>query len=92
MNRVKRIEELYGITWDRLVELEPRLESLLVDARASRPDRRSGRNYEIAWGELKDPIATLVGFHRIDDCDPALKTRAAYEVAYTKLLEELHGR
>ena len=81
------------LSWETLVELEPRLDSLLVDAKFSRPrqNQKRGFNYECAWAEFKDPIAELVGFFRRDECDPILKTRAAYELVYWTLYDTLHA-
>lgn len=84
------IETMHELTWDELVALEPRLNALLLDARASRPRRKRGFNYELAWAEFKLPIANLVGWHRTGDCDPILKSGAAYDVAYWTLYHALH--
>lgn len=87
---LKDIEEMHELTWEKLVELEPRLEGLLLDAQASRPLSKRRFNYELAWCEFKQPIANLVGWHRWDDCDPVLRTTAAYDVVYWKLFHTLH--
>jgi hypothetical protein len=87
---LKDMETMHKLTWERLVEMEPRLEALLFDAKASRPRRKRGFNYELAWCEFKLPVAKLVGWHRRDDCDPLLKSQAAYDVAYWKLYHALH--
>ena len=89
---VKRLERHHGITWNELVELEPRLDGLLCDAQCSRPlpEEEDDFNYEIAWGQFKQPIADLVGYFRHDNCDPRLTTVGAYEVAYYTLWHTLH--
>ena len=79
-----------AVTWEELVELEPRLEGLRLDAQASRPENKRGFNYELAWARFKNPIANLVGWHRRDDCNPSLKTTDAYDVVYSKLFNTLH--
>jgi hypothetical protein len=90
MMTVAELEKWHDLTWERLVELEPRLEALLMDVQATRPHRKRGFNYEVAWGQFKQPIATLVGWHRWDNCDPIIKTQKAYDVAYWKLWYALH--
>ncbi len=92
MFELKAIEEMHNLTWDELVALEPRLEALLSDAKATRPQgkRRRGFNWEVEWCYFKQPIASTVGLFRRDDCDPRLKTVAAYDVVYWKLWHTLH--
>lgn len=81
-----------GITWERLIELEPPLGKLLYLVKAARPHklRRSQIPLESLWGQFKDQIASLVGFHRRGNCDAILKTSEAYEVVYHKLWHALH--
>lgn len=87
---IKHLEEHHGITWEELVELEPRLDGLLSEVQDARPLNKRRFNYEIAWGRFKNPITDLVGYFRHDDCDPRLKTVGAYEVAYYTLWHALH--
>ena len=89
---IKTIETHHGVTWERLGELEPALEALLAVIQAARPLNPKDKHFqwEIVWGQFKDRIATLVGFHRRDLCDPLLKTIGAYEVAYAKLWHALY--
>lgn len=87
---LKDIERMHDLNWENLADLEPRLNGLLVDAVTSRPRRKRGFNYELAWARFKQPIANLVGFHRRDECDPLLKTVAAYDVVYWKIYHALH--
>lgn len=77
-------------TWEQLVAAEPMLASLLEDVRAARPD--DGDEYELegVWGQFKDRIADLVGWHRRKG-EPLLRTQAAYRTAYKKLLNALYG-
>ena len=77
------------LTWDELVEIEPRLDSLLARVENSQPIHKRGFNYEIAWGRFKDPISDLVGWHRRDG-DPRLHTDEAYESGLLKLWHVLH--
>ncbi len=76
--------------WEQLVGAEPRLASLLEEVRAARPD--DGEEYELEgiWGQFKDKIAGLVGWHRRQG-EPLLQTQTAYRTAYHKLLNVLHG-
>jgi hypothetical protein len=92
MFELKAIEKMHKLTWEQLVELEPRLDDLLFQAELTRPepDEAEDFNYEGAWGRFKQPIANLVGYFRRDNCDPQLKTNAAYDVAYWKLWHALH--
>ena len=80
----------HGLTWEQLVAAEPRLVSLLEDVKAARPD--DGDEYEVdgVWGQLKDRIAGLVGWHRRQG-ELLLQTDGAYRTAYNKLLNALHG-
>jgi hypothetical protein len=89
MSEIIEVTEPEKLTWDELVEIEPRLDSLLAQVEDSRPSRKKGFNYEIAWGRFKDPISDLVGWHRRDG-DPRLQTREAYEVVYWHLWHVLH--
>ena len=77
-------------TWEQLVAAEPRLASLLEEVRAARPD--DGDEYELegVWGQFKDRIAGLVGWHRRQG-EPLLQSEAAYRTAYNKLLNALYG-
>lgn len=85
--RWKQLEELYGITWEHLVEMEPRLQSLLHDAEQSGANTDE-HNLEIGWGRFKCPLSDLVGFHRPrrkHESNPLLRSVGAYEVAYHRL-------
>ena len=55
------------------------------------PDEAEDFNYEVCWVRFKQPIANLVGYLRRDNCDPRLKTNAAYDVASWKLWHALHA-
>lgn len=73
-----------GLTWEQLVAAEPRLASLLEEVRAARLD--DGDEYELegVWGQFKDRIAGLVGWHRRQG-EPLLQTEAAYRTAYQEI-------
>lgn len=80
----------HGLTWEQLVAAEPRLESLWDEVRAARPDDSNEHELEGVWGQFKDRIADLVGWHRRQG-DPLLRTEAAYRTAYKMLLNALYG-
>lgn len=92
MFEFKAIEKMHQLTWEELVELEPQLDGLLFQVELSRPtpDEAEDFNYEVCWGRFKQPLADLVGWHRRHG-DPALRTQAAYDVAYWKLWHALHN-
>jgi len=76
------------ITWERLIELEPRLLSLYKRALAI---RNSGERYDplevwYRWGGMRDWLVGLVGWSRKDN--PELATCAAYDIAYDKIFFE----
>jgi hypothetical protein len=60
------------------------------DPRAARPD--DGDEYELEgiWGQFKDRIASLVGWHRRQG-EPLLQTEAAYKTTYNTLVNALHA-
>ena len=80
----------HGLTWEQLVAAEPRLASLLEEVRAARPDDGDEFELEGVWGQFKDRIAGLVGWHRRQR-EPLLPSNGAYRTAYNKLLNALHG-
>ena len=87
---VKYREEIYGVTWEELVELEPRLGDLLHRVESARPTEGATEfDYERSWMHFKEPIADLVGWHRKSG-DEKLRTCYAYEIAYYTLLNVLH--
>ena len=87
---LEQTETPVPLTWEVLVELEPRLESLLNRVLAARPTRRRGANYEGIWGQFKDPLSDLVGYFLPSNRDPRLRSTEAYDVAYKKLHNALH--
>jgi hypothetical protein len=84
------LDQYDDLTWERLVAAEPRLASLLEEVRAARPADADEFELEGIWGQFKDRIADLVGWHRRQG-EPLLRTQAAYRTAYHTLLGALHG-
>ena len=70
-----------SLNWEQLVGAEPRLASLLEEVREARPDDGDDFELEGIWGQFKDRIAGLVGWHRRHG-DPFLQTHGAYKTAY----------
>lgn len=73
------------ISWDRLVLLEPRLASLVAEAR--RYGRQSQGSVRLFHHHVKPPMMKLVGGFAGSD-NPMLKSQLAYNAAYTHLLNE----
>jgi hypothetical protein len=82
-------------TWERLVDLEPRLALLLKEVEAITDDGGPCfcANQHFYGGRplsLKQKMMALIGHERLgDDCDPILKTSTAYDVAYEELYAAL---
>lgn len=79
------------MTWDELVEMEPRLKLLLRAVRRVRVGVTFCAN--AAWydqGKLKERLTKLVGSGRLGtDGDPRLWSSDAYDLAYDTLYEAL---
>ncbi|WP_029459922.1 hypothetical protein [Solidesulfovibrio alcoholivorans] len=73
------------ISWDRLVLLEPRLALLVAEAR--RYGRQSQGSVRLFHRHVKPPMMKLVGWFAESD-NPMLKSQLAYNVVYTRLLNE----
>lgn len=82
-----------ALTWDALVEREPRLADLLDEAKsipATRPeceDLAPWYGYG-GWPGLKPRLIRLVGWFA-ETRDPVLASPAAYQVAYDTVLNAL---
>jgi hypothetical protein len=74
------------LTWERIAELEPKVLGLLEEIMAERPHEG---NYLWIWGEYKQRLSALVGWGRDAATNPALRSSAAYNVVYDKLLNSL---
>jgi anti-anti-sigma factor len=82
---LRELERSHSITFWRLVELEPRLELLLLQARQAGAACRSQADVDRAFSPVRNRLTALIGFagqhrrHRI------LGSVGAYEVAYWNL-------
>jgi hypothetical protein len=77
-----------GLTWDRLVELEPKLQQLFRLAQGSKLSiMGSGPESWLGPEGLKSQLLKLVGTQVSDNAPPLLKTREAYNLAHYKILK-----
>jgi len=77
------------MTWERLIELEPRLSALYNRALTIGKGKRRFNPFDIWIGSrtgMKDEMLGLVGWHRKDS--PELATDEAYNIAYDKIFYE----
>jgi hypothetical protein len=74
------------LTWENIAELEPQVLGLLDEIKAERP--REGNCLWI-WGKYKQRLSELVGWGREAATHPALRSSAAYNIVYDKLLNSL---
>jgi hypothetical protein len=74
------------LTWERIGELEPKVLGLLKEIKAERPHQG---NYLWIWGSYKQRLSELVGWDREAATHPVLRSCAAYNVVYRKLLNNL---
>jgi hypothetical protein len=78
------------ITWDELVELEPRLLDLEKDVKSVKDDqsRESFCANDVWYGIFRSDLSSLVGRYSRGN-DAKLRTPYAFEVAYNHLYELL---
>lgn len=83
------------LTWESLVAMEPRLESLIEEAKAL---RRGGMRGHRIWDNPGDPhqsfrhrLAALVGGFRQSGEHPVLKTHEAWDLAFQRLKKVMFG-
>lgn len=74
------------LTWERIAELEHKILGLLEEIKAER--LREG-NYLWIWGKYKQRLSELVGWGREVATHPELRSSAAYNIVYDKLLHNL---
>lgn len=78
-----------AITWDDLIQREPRLADLLEEAEAVRDEGRTGFCAMTAfYRHIRPPMLTLVGWEAERD-DRVLLTSRAYDLAARRLLDAL---
>jgi hypothetical protein len=86
----------FGITWGQLVELEPRLQTMLWQARLAGAHCPALADVAEVFSPLRNELAELIGFSGKHHSHPILGSVGAYEVAYRKLYdavaELLRGR
>src|SRR5215468_9085839 len=88
MSPIPSIEELerrHSVTFWQLVELEPRLELLMLQARQAGRACRSQADVTSEFSPLRNRLATLIGFSSQHNRHRVLGSVGAYEVAYWNL-------
>jgi anti-anti-sigma factor len=88
---VDDVQRAHGITWGQLVELEPRVESLLWRARQVGASCRTCADVDQAFNPLRDELTDLIGLLGKNHRHPVLGSAGAYEVARWKLYEAVAG-
>ena len=84
-------ERLWGITWQELAEIEPRLAELLWQGRQAAPACRAWSDVGRAFSPIREALVELVGFAGRNHRHPILGGAAAYQVAYWKLYDAVAG-
>jgi anti-anti-sigma factor len=82
------IERLHGVTYSHLVDLEPRLEPLLWEARKVGAACLCQDDVQRAFNPIRNRLTDLIGFAGQRHRHRLLGSTGAYEVAYWKLF---HG-
>src|SRR6516225_10334550 len=88
MNPIPSIQELerrHSVNFWRLVELEPRLELLMLQARQAGRACRSQADVDREFSPLRNRLGTLIGFSGQHNRHRILGSVGAYEVAYWSL-------
>jgi hypothetical protein len=88
---VEDVQRVYGVAWAQVVEMEPRVESLLWSARLAGANCRTFTDVARVFGPLRTELARLVGFAGKHQRHPVLGSTGAYEVAYWKLYDAVAG-
>ena len=71
------------LSWEKVAELEPKVSGLLEEIKDERP--REG-NYLWIWSKYKQRLSELVGWDREAAKHLELRSSAAYNIVYDKLL------
>jgi hypothetical protein len=82
---VDAVQRVFGITWAQIVELEPRVETLLPRARRAGSGCRTLADVDRVFGPLRNELAGLIGFAGEHQQHPLLGSDGAFEVAYWTL-------
>src|SRR6516165_11333450 len=88
MSHIPNLQELerrHSVNFWRLVELEPRLELLMLQARQAGRACRSEADVAREFSPLRNRLGTLVGFSSQHNLHRILGSVGAYEVAYWTL-------
>jgi hypothetical protein len=88
---VDDVQRVYGVAWAQVVELEPRVETLLWQARTAGAHCRTLADVARVFGPLRNELAGLIGFAGEHQRHPVLGSDGAYEVAYWKLYDAVAG-
>jgi hypothetical protein len=94
MNRIpnfRTLENIYGVTWRELVELEPRLTELLCAARLASVTCLRWSDLRRAFAPIRTTLVELIGFAGRNHRHPVLGGPGAYQVAYWKLFDAVAG-
>jgi hypothetical protein len=84
---VSELEQMHGFTFGQLVDCEPRLETLLWEARRAGAACRSQADAHRAFSTLRSQLSELVGFSSRHRRHRLLGSVGAYEVVYWRLLQ-----
>ena len=90
-NTYKTYEKMYTVTWDQLVELEPELDRMLLDAECAGEGWRTLEQVDRRFSPFKNPIHKRVGFCGKHRGHPILGTQGAYDVTYWRLRNAVAG-
>ena len=74
------------LTWETIEEFEPDVLVLLNEIKTERPHEH---NYLSIWQKYKERLSNLVGWWRDKTAHPQLRSSAAYNIVYRKLLDNL---
>jgi anti-anti-sigma factor len=79
------------LTWAQLVELEPRLATLLWQARGAGAGCRTITDVARVFVLVRSELTALIGFAGQHQRHPVLGSTAAYQLAYSKLYDAVAG-
>jgi anti-anti-sigma factor len=80
------MERTYSLRFTTLIDLEPRLQSLLWDARQAGARCRNSSDFKLAISFVQNRLAGVVGFSSANCNHRILGSVGAYQVVYWKLL------